>query len=222
MRVSCLSYEESVNEYQNFYEYCNVYIVGKNGKSISSQKFYSIILRMCYNVGRTLENEQNTMIFIQEVKKMKIKRLSAIILAGVLTCTVPSATYAADSTEAVVDQAVDILSESGVDELLSDPDTVAELIVSVQDILGQVDVTDEQISSALDTAASGIGVTLSDSEKSTLIKLYNQFKNMDIDQEQLKSHISQVYDKLESLGITKEDVKGILGKLIDVVKNILG
>ena len=45
---------------------------------------------------------------------------------------------------------------------------------------------------------------------------------MDIDQEQLKSHISQVYDKLESLGITKEDVKGILGKLIDVVKNILG
>ena len=51
---------------------------------------------MCYNVGRTLENEQNTMIFIQEVKKMKIKRLSAIILAGVLTCTVPSVTYAAD------------------------------------------------------------------------------------------------------------------------------
>lgn len=153
---------------------------------------------------------------------MKIKKLNALILAGVLTCTVPSAVYAADSTAAVVDQAVDILSEGGVDELLSDPDTVAELIVSVKDILGQVDVTDEQISSALDTAASGIGVTLSDSEKNTLVKLYNQFKNMDIDQEELKNSITQVYDKLESLGITKEDVKGILGKLVDVVKNILG
>lgn len=152
---------------------------------------------------------------------MKIKKLSALILAGVLTCTVPSVAYAADSTSAVVDQAVDILTESGVDELLSDPDTVAELIVSVQDILGQVDVTDEQISSALDTAAAGIGVTISDSEKNTLIKLYNQFKNMDIDQEQLKSSITQVYDKLESLGVTKEDVKGILGKLVDLVKSII-
>ena len=45
---------------------------------------------------------------------------------------------------------------------------------------------------------------------------------MDIDQEELKNSITQVYDKLESLGITKEDVKGILGKLVDVVKNILG
>ena len=44
---------------------------------------------------------------------------------------------------------------------------------------------------------------------------------MDIDEEQLRTEINKVYDKLESLGITKEDVKGILGKLVDVVKNIL-
>lgn len=152
---------------------------------------------------------------------MKIKKLSAIILAGALACTTPAVAYAEDSASAAVDQAIDILSESGVDELLSDPDTVVDIIMAAKDTLGQVDVSDDQISSALDTAASSLGITLSDSEKSTLVKLYNQFKNMDIDEEQLRSEINKVYDKLESLGITKDDVKGILGKLIDVVKNIL-
>ncbi len=152
---------------------------------------------------------------------MKIKKLSAMILAGALACTTPAVAYAEDSTSAAVDQAIDILSESGVDELLSDPDTVVDIIVAAKDTLGQVDVSDEQISSALDTAASSLGITLSDSEKSTLVKLYNQFKNMDIDEEQLRTEINKVYDKLESLGITKEDVKGILGKLVDIVKNIL-
>ena len=144
-----------------------------------------------------------------------------MILAGALACTTPAVAYAEDSTSAAVDQAIDILSESGVDELLSDPDTVVDIIVAAKDTLGQVDVSDEQISSALDTAASSLGITLSDSEKSTLVKLYNQFKNMDIDEEQLRTEINKVYDKLESLGITKEDVKGILGKLVDIVKNIL-
>ena len=71
-------------------------------------------------------------------------------------------------------------------------------------------------------AASSLGVTLSDSDKSTLVSLYNKFKNMDLDEEQLRSQINQVYDKLESLGITKEDVKGVFGKLVSLVKDILG
>ena len=63
--------------------------------------------------------------------------------------------------------------------------------------------------------------TLSDSDKSTLIQLYNKFKNMDLDENELRSQVNKVYDKLESLGITKEDVKGILGKLVDLVKEFL-
>ena len=87
--------------------------------------------------------------------------------------------------------------------------------------LGTVNVTDDQISSALDVAAGELGVTLSDSDKSTLIQLYNKFKNMDLDENELRSQVNKVYDKLESLGITKEDVKGILGKLVELVKGFL-
>ena len=129
--------------------------------------------------------------------------------------------YADQTTDAAVDQAVELLEQSGVDDLLSDPDKVVDLIISAKETLGTVNVTDDQISSALDVAAGELGVTLSDSDKSTLIQLYNKFKNMDLDENELRSQVNKVYDKLESLGITKEDVKGILGKLVELVKEFL-
>ena len=152
---------------------------------------------------------------------MRINKLTAIVLAGAISCTAPDMVYA-DDTSAAVDQAVEMLQESGVDELLSDPDKVVDIIVAAKEAVGQTDVSDDTISSAIDVAASSLGVTLSDSDKSTLVSLYNKFKNMDLDEEQLRSQINQVYDKLESLGITKEDVKGVFGKLVSLVKDILG
>ena len=110
--------------------------------------------------------------------------------------------YADQTTDAAVDQAVELLEQSGVDDLLSDPDKVVDLIISAKETLGTVNVTDDQISSALDVAAGELGVTLSDSDKSTLIQLYNKFKNMDLDENELRSQVNKVYDKLESLGIT--------------------
>ena len=148
---------------------------------------------------------------------MRINKLTAIVLAGAISCTAPAMVYA-DDTSAAVDQAVEMLQESGVDELLSDPDKVVDIIVAAKEAVGQTDVSDDTISSAIDVAASSLGVTLSDSDKSTLVSLYNKFKNMDLDEEQLRSQINQVYDKLESLGITKEDVKGVFGKLVSLVK----
>ena len=152
---------------------------------------------------------------------MRINKLTAIVLAGAISCTAPAMVYA-DDTSAAVDQAVEMLQESGVDELLSDPDKVVDIVVAAKEAVGQTDVSDDTISSAIDVAASSLGVTLSDSDKSTLVSLYNKFKNMDLDEEQLRSQINQVYDKLESLGITKEDVKGVFGKLVSLVKDILG
>ena len=151
---------------------------------------------------------------------MKINKLSAFILAGVLTCTTPAMVYA-DTTSDAVDQAVSVLENSGVDDLLSDPDKVVDIIVAAKEAIGQVDVSDEEISNAIDVAASGLGISLTNSEKSTLVQLYNKFKNMDIDENELRSQITKVYDKLESLGITKDDVKGVIGKLIDIAKSLL-
>ena len=146
---------------------------------------------------------------------MKInKKFSALVLAATLACTTPVMVYAQDSSSEMVDQAVEILKDNGVDK-------VVDLIMQTKEILGQVDVTDEEIGSALDVAAESVGVTLTDSDKTTLIQLYNKFKNTDLDEEQLRSQVNKVYNKLEELGITKEDVKGILGKLVDLARSIL-
>ena len=167
------------------------------------------------------ESKKTSFLVNQEVIKMKIKKLSALILAGTLACTTPAMVYADSTTDAVVDQAVEVLQENGVDDFLSDPDKVVDIIVAAQEAVGQADVSDDVISSAIDTAAGSLGVTLTDSEKSTLISLYNKFKTMNLDKDELRTQVNKVYDKLESMGITKDDVKGILGKLVDIVKGIL-
>lgn len=152
---------------------------------------------------------------------MRIKKLSALILAGVLTCTAPAAVSADAQTDAAVDQAVELLEQSGISEFMSDPDNVVDIIIAAKDTIGQADVSDTDIAAALDTAASAAGFSLSDSDKDTLVGIYNKFKNIDIDEENLRIQVNKIYDKLESLGITKEDVKGILGKIIDLVKSII-
>lgn len=156
-----------------------------------------------------------------EVIEMRIKKLSALILAGVLTCTAPAAVQADAQTDAAVDQAVELLEQSGISDFMSDPDNVVDVIIAAKETIGQADVSDEDIAAALDTAAAAAGFSLSDSDKDTLVRLYNKFKNIDIDEETLRTQVNKVYDKLESLGITKEDVKGILGKMIDIVKSII-
>ena len=106
---------------------------------------------------------------------MRINKLTAIVLAGAISCTAPAMVYA-DDTSAAVDQAVEMLQESGVDELLSDPDKVVDIIVAAKEAVGQTDVSDDTISSAIDVAASSLGVTLSASDKSTLVSLITNSK----------------------------------------------
>lgn len=145
---------------------------------------------------------------------MKVKRLGALILAGVLTCTTPSAVFADDITE-------EILMDTAIDSLLSDPDKVADIIIYVKDAIDQQDISDDDIRYVIDQAAENFDVDLSDSDKESLLKIVKKFKDMDLDEDLLREDIKSVYDKLESMGIDKEDVKGVLGKLINFAKSML-
>lgn len=146
---------------------------------------------------------------------MKVNKLGALILAGVLTCTGPAVIFAEDnSTE-------EMIMDEVVDSLLSNPDKVADIIIFVKDMIDRQDLSDDQILNIIDEAAVKFEVSLSDSDKESILKLVKKFKEMDIDETQLRNHINSAYEKLESLGIDKESVKGILGKLIDFAKSII-
>ena len=66
---------------------------------------------------------------------MKVNKLSAVILAGVLACSTPSAVFAQESS------AEEILMDAAMDSLLSDPDKVADKALG-RDIYG-VDVASD-------------------------------------------------------------------------------
>lgn len=145
---------------------------------------------------------------------MKIKKLSAILLAGMLACTAPAPVFAAEGT------AEEILMDNSIDSLLSDPGKVVDVIMYVKDLVDQQEVSDDDINSAIDMAAEHFQISLTDSDKESLVKLVNKFKNMDLDEEQLRSQVTKVYDELESLGIGKEEVKGFLEKALEFVKGL--
>ncbi len=152
---------------------------------------------------------------------MKISKLCAIIMAGFMVCTAPAAVMASD-TQAAISAAEELLEDNQIDAVLSDPDKAADIIIYVKDMIDGQDITDQNIYDAIDMAATEFGISLSDSDRESLFNIAKNVRDMDIDEEELRSNIKSVYEKLEELGIGKEEVKSFLEKAIDFVKGILG
>lgn len=145
----------------------------------------------------------------------KIKKITAVLLSGMVICTTPVTAVA--SAENTTEQVI----MENVETLLSDPDKVTDIVVYVKDMIDRQEITADQISKGVDMAADTLGISLTDSEKESLVNVAEKVMDIEIDEEKLRSQISGVYDKMESIGIGKEEVKGILRKIIDFAKNIL-
>jgi uncharacterized protein YpuA (DUF1002 family) len=142
---------------------------------------------------------------------MKTNKICALVMAGVLACSAP--VYADTTTET-------ILSESGIMSIISDPDELVDVVVYVKDAISNSEVSDSEILNLIDEAADKFDISLSDSEKESILTIVKQVKNLDIDEDNLRSEVKDAYQKLKDLGISKEQVKGILEICIDFVKNI--
>lgn len=148
----------------------------------------------------------------------KIKKLTAAIISAAVLFCAPVTSMAADTAGS---QAEEIIMEN-VDNLLSDPGQVADIIVYVKDLIDQQQITGEQIAGGVDMASEALGISLTDSEKEALVNVAQKVLAVEVDAETLRSQIESVYDKMESLGIGKEEIKGIIQKLIDFAKSIMG
>lgn len=158
---------------------------------------------------------------------MKIKKLSAVLLAGALFFSMPAAAVTAEEAVAVsevtydmtsaLEEAADVLLD-GVDTLMSDPEMVVDLIMYVNDLVGRQDISDEEIRNAIDVAAEHFQISLSDKEKETLFKIAKKAKDLDLDEEQVREQVNKVFGTLDKLGIDNNDVKNILEKVIDFIK----
>ena len=148
----------------------------------------------------------------------KIKKLTtAVMTAAVLFCA-PVTSMAADTAGS---QAEEVIMEN-VDNLLSDPGQVADIIVYVKELIDQQQITGDQIASGVDMAAEVLGISLTDSEKEAIVNVAQKVLAIDVDADALRSQIESVYDKMEDMGIGKEEVKGFIQKVIDFAKSLLG
>ena len=149
---------------------------------------------------------------------MKIKKIGALIMAGVLMCTAPAASVMASDA---ADTVQEIITDNEIDSLASDPDAVVDIIMYAKDQIAQQDISDDQIREIIQAGENTAGVSLTEEEENKLITIVKKVKDTNIDEEQLRSTVTKVYDKLQEMGIGKEEVKGILHKLVDFDKSLL-
>lgn len=145
---------------------------------------------------------------------MMIKKLTAIMIAGVIACTAPVSVMAAESASQTVSM------EDEIDSLLSDPDKAVDVIMYMKEIVDQQEVSDEEIDRAIDLAAEHFQITVTDEDKEKLVDLFKKFKDLELDEEELRSNVKKVYEKMDEWGIGKEDVKNFLEKGVDFVKSL--
>lgn len=147
----------------------------------------------------------------------KIKKLTAAVMTAAVLFCAPVTSMAADTAGS---QAEEVIMEN-VDNLLSNPGQVADIIVYVKELIDQQQITGEQIAGGVDMASEALGISLTDSEKEAIVNVAQKVLAVDVDAETLRSQIESVYDKMEDMGIGKEEVKGFIQKVIDFAKNIL-
>ena len=148
----------------------------------------------------------------------KIKKLTAAVMTAAVLFCAPVTSMAADTAGS---QAEEVIMEN-VDNLLSDPGQVADIIVYVKELIDQQQITGDQIASGVDMAAEVLGISLTDSEKEAIVNVAQKVLAIDVDADALRSKIESVYDKMEDMGIGKEEVKGFIQKVIDFAKSLLG
>ena len=171
---------------------------------------------MCYN-ARVLNTDRK-----QEVMNMKIKKMTALIMAGVISCMTPAAVIASEQDLASAESMIESLVTDGyISELLSDPDKVVDIIMFVKNLLKDQNITEGDISSAIDMAADEFGISLSDSEKSSLVSIVKEMIEMDIDEDEMRDYVEKIYSTMERLGIDQEDGSGIIKKGISILKRFL-
>ena len=139
-------------------------------------------------------------------------------MAGVLMCTAPAASVMASDA---ADTVQEIITDNEIDSLASDPDAVVDIIMYAKDQIAQQDISDDQIREIIQAGENTAGVSLTEEEENKLITIVKKVKDTNIDEEQLRSTVTNVYDKLQEMGIGKEEVKGILHKLVDFAKSLL-
>lgn len=126
-----------------------------------------------------------------------------------------------------VDAATNELVVTGeLAESVGDSEKVEELIAYVkQAVIENENITEEDISKAIDEGCKTLNITLTDAEKAKIMSLMEKIDNLDIDINALKEQAKSLYDKLSDLNLDtdklNESMGGTLSKIFSAIVDFI-
>ncbi|MCD8146374.1 MAG: DUF1002 domain-containing protein [Clostridiales bacterium] len=228
-----VSYTTNEQEHEAFDSYLSASVVGSRALSsillIPGEEGDGISVTS-YNITYcTVEMYQNALISAG-VEDVDIYIAAPSAVSG--TCALLSAMNAYSTltgeeiSEASADAAVDELVTTGeLGDAIGSNDTAAELIALLKQQMLEQDLSEDELSDAIDNACEEMGVTIEDELKQKIIDLLMKLKETDIDVDALAQQAGQLYDKIsdtmDSLGITRESALNFFQKALQFVQNLL-
>lgn len=134
-------------------------------------------------------------------------------------------TISAESMDTAVNELV-VTSEIAGDGDISSED-IEQLMAFVKAKVVEEGLdNDEAISDAIDKGAEELGISVTDSEKQSIISLMKKVSKLDLDVDSMREQATELFNKLEDMGIDKEQAKNFFQKIIDALtdffSNIFG
>lgn len=77
---------------------------------------------------------------------------------------------------------------------------------------------EDTIRAVIDEGANQLGISISDSEKESIVSLMKKIGDLDLDFDSMKEQAKDLFNTLEDMGINKEQAKNFLQKIFDAIK----
>ncbi|MDE5779768.1 MAG: DUF1002 domain-containing protein [Lachnospiraceae bacterium] len=78
---------------------------------------------------------------------------------------------------------------------------------------------EDTIRAVIDEGANQLGISISDSEKQSIVSLMKKIGDLDLDLDSMKEQAKDLFNTLEDMGIDKEQAKNFLQKIFDAIKD---
>lgn len=124
----------------------------------------------------------------------------------------------------------ELVVTSDIGENIGDSEKAAELVGFVKNEVASGNLSEDEISSLIDEAASEMQISLSEEDKQKILDLMDKINGLDLDVNQLKEQVEGLYEKLQDLDldiqINSEQAQNFFQRLIDSImdffSNLLG
>lgn len=109
----------------------------------------------------------------------------------------------------------ELVVTSGIAQDVNAEDVEALMAYVKEQVVGKDLTNDQEIGEVIDDACKELEITLTDEERTEIIKLMKRIAGLNLDVDTMKEQATDLFNKIEDMGLTKEQATGFFSKLWD-------